>query len=206
MSPRPFVTVKWAQTLDGRAAAADGSSQWITGPEARADVHRRRAGADAILVGTGTLLADDPALTARTASGELLVPASEQPVPVVVGRREIPQSARVRQHPALGGTVVAPIQLTGTNLASDLSALYDLGLRRVFVEGGPAIASSLLRAGLVDELLVYVAPALLGGPRLAIGDIGAASMSEIHRLTFTSTEVLGPDVLFISTPAQKEAL
>src|SRR5690606_25741771 len=113
----PRVTVKWAQTLDGRAAAADGSSKWITGPEARADVHRRRAAADAILVGTGTLFADDPSLTARNADGGLLVPAEQQPIPVVLGRRPIPASARITRHPALTAHgLAAPLQFTGAHL------------------------------------------------------------------------------------------
>lgn len=202
---RPRITVKWAQTLDGRAAAADGTSQWITGPEARADVHRRRALADAILVGTGTLIADDPALTARAPSGELLVSAAEQPVPVIVGSRPIPEAARVRIHPALGADTPEPIRLAGTDLTAELAGLAARGIRSVFVEGGPAIVSSLLRAGLVDELLVYVAPALLGGPRLAVGNIGADSMVDIQRLNFASTQQLGNDILFIATPAPKEA-
>ncbi len=200
----PRITVKWAQTLDGRAAAADGSSQWITGPAARADVHRRRAAADAILVGTGTLLADDPSLTARTPAGDLLVAATEQPVPVVVGSREIPAGSRVLAHPALDDRFPEPIRLSGSDLAADLASLSERGIGSVFVEGGPHIVSSLLRAGLVDELLVYIAPALLGGPRLAVGDLGIDSMAGIHRLTFTHTELLGPDLLIIATPAQKE--
>lgn len=204
MAELPRLTVKWAQTLDGRAAAADGSSQWITGPAARADVHRRRAAADAILVGTGTLLADDPSLTARTPEGELLVPAAEQPVPIVVGAREAPAGARVLGHPALGGRFPAPLRLAGRDLAAELATLPALGIQSVFVEGGPAIVSSLLRAGLVDELLVYIAPALLGGPRLAVGELGIASMAGIHRLEFTRTEHLGPDLLIIASPAKKE--
>ncbi len=93
---RPFVTVKWAQSLDGRAAANDGTSKWITGPDARADVHRRRAEADAIVVGTGTVLADDPALTARLPDGEL---AASQPLPVVIGTRPVAPEAALRRHP-----------------------------------------------------------------------------------------------------------
>ena len=195
-APRPRVTVKWAQTLDGRAAAADGSSQWITGAEARADVHRRRAEADAILVGTGTLLADDPALTARTESGALLVPAPEQPVPVVLGRRDIPASARARRHPALAPQGLdAPLQYPGDDLAAALADLHARGYRRLFVEGGPAIASALLAADMVDEVLVYVAPSLLGGPRTALGDIGVASMPEIRHLRRVRTTQLGADLL-----------
>ncbi|GAB2563601.1 bifunctional diaminohydroxyphosphoribosylaminopyrimidine deaminase/5-amino-6-(5-phosphoribosylamino)uracil reductase RibD [Leucobacter ruminantium] len=193
---RPHVTVKWAQTLDGRAAAADGSSRWITGPEARADVHRRRAEADAILVGTGTLLADDPALTARDADGGLLVPAAEQPVPVVLGHRPIPRGSRVLQHPALAARGLGePVRLRGDDLAADLAGLAELGVRRLFVEGGPAVASSLIAAGLADEVLVYLAPALLGGPRLALGDIGVADMRGILRLRTAAVERLGDDLL-----------
>ncbi|WP_082309195.1 bifunctional diaminohydroxyphosphoribosylaminopyrimidine deaminase/5-amino-6-(5-phosphoribosylamino)uracil reductase RibD [Leucobacter musarum] len=193
---RPRVIVKWAQTLDGRAAATDGSSQWITGPEARADVHVRRAAADAILIGTGTLLADDPTLTARDAQGDLLVPAADQPVPVVLGHRAIPEAARLRQHPALAAHgLAAPIQLTGDDLAADLAALAARGIRSVFVEGGPAVASALLTAGLADEVLVYVAPALLGGPKLAIGDLGIPSIDAIARLSDATTTALGDDLL-----------
>lgn len=205
------ITVKWAQTIDGRAAAADGSSRWITGPEARADVHRRRAEADAILVGTGTLLADDPALTARsetpggqsasTGAAGLLVPPAEQPVPVIVGRRPIPEGASVLDHPALAARGLAgPIRLTGDDLAADLASLSELGIRSVFVEGGPAIVSSLIAAGLVDELLVYVAPALLGGPKLALGDIGVTGMAGIKRLRLAGVERLGDDLLLVASP------
>ncbi|QBE48730.1 bifunctional diaminohydroxyphosphoribosylaminopyrimidine deaminase/5-amino-6-(5-phosphoribosylamino)uracil reductase RibD [Leucobacter triazinivorans] len=193
---RPHVTVKWAQTLDGRAAAADGSSQWITGVDARADVHRRRAEADTILVGTGTLIADDPALTARAEHGGLLVPAQEQPVPVVMGHRPIPDGARVLQHPALAARGLAsPLRLTGDDLTADLAELHARGFRRLFVEGGPAIASSFIAAGLVDEILVYLAPALLGGPRLALGDLGIESMSGIARLRVSRTVQIGADLL-----------
>ncbi len=199
-SARPHVTVKWAQTLDGRAAAADGSSQWITGADARDDVHRRRAEADAILVGTGTLLADNPALTARATAGGLLVPADQQPVPVVLGRREIPAAARIREHPALAAhALAAPIQYSGDDLAGALADLHERGFRRLFVEGGPSVASALIAEDLVDEVLVYVAPSLLGGPRTALGDIGAASMSGIRHLRIVHTAQLGPDLLIKAT-------
>ena len=195
-SPRPHVTVKWAQTIDGRAAAADGSSQWITGADARGDVHRRRAEADAILVGTGTLLADDPALTARAETGGLLVPADEQPVPVVVGHRDIPDDARIRQHPALASRGLdAPLQYSGDDLVAMLADLHALGYQRLFVEGGPSVASALLAASVVDEVLIYLAPSLLGGPRTALGDIGITTMSEITHLRIVHTAQLGADLL-----------
>lgn len=205
-TPRPHVTVKWAQTLDGRAAAADGSSQWITGADARGDVHRRRAEADAILVGTGTLLADDPALTARAETGGLLVPAAEQPVPVVMGHREIPATSALMRHPALAPHGLdAPLRIPGDDLAAELTELHARGVRRLFVEGGPTVASAFLAAGLVDEVLVYVAPALLGGPRLAVGDLGIASMAGIARLRITHTAQLGADLLIKATviPAEE---
>lgn len=200
---RPHVTVKWAQTLDGRAAAADDSSQWITGVDARGDVHRRRAEADAIVVGTGTLLADDPALTARAETGGLLVPAAEQPVPVVIGHRAIPADARVREHPALAARGLdTPLQFTGDNLAHDLQSLAAHGFTRVFVEGGPALISALIAEGLVDDVLVYVAPALLGGPGLAIRHLGIRSIEQIARLRITHFAQLGADLLIKATIAR----
>lgn len=201
MVSRPRVIVKWAQTLDGRAAAADGSSQWITGPEARADVHVRRAQADAILVGTGTLLADDPSLTARAADGSLLVPPVEQPLPIVLGRREIPADAKILQHPALAGRgLTAPIHLTGEDLAADFAQLAVQGITSVFVEGGPQIASAIIAAGLADEVLVYVAPALLGGEKLAVRDLGIPTMSHIIRLQDAQISQLGDDLLVVAAP------
>lgn len=182
---RPQVQLKWAQTLDGRAAAADGTSQWITGEEARADVHRRRAAADAILAGTGTILTDDAALTAR--DGDVLL--ENQPVPVVMGRREIPASAKVRSHPH------ELIQIASHDPRDVLADLFDRGVHTVLIEGGPTIATAFLRAGLVDELLVYVAPALLGGPRLAMDDLGISTMSEIMRFHRDEVISLGEDVL-----------
>jgi len=188
---RPFVTLKWASSLDGRAAAADGSSQWITGPDARADVHRRRAASDAILVGTGTVLADDPALTARAADGSLL---PSQPVPVVIGTRAVPADAAVRQHPH------PPLFYPGPDLNAILQSLHTRGIRRAFVEGGPGLASAFVAAGLVDEYLVYLAPTLLGGDRLALGDIGVTGIDEQRRLTIEGIERLGDDLLVIARP------
>ena len=190
---RPHVTLKWAQSLDGRAAASDGTSQWITGPEARADVHRRRSSADAIVVGTGTVLADDPALTARREDGGLY---ADQPRPVVVGVRAVPQEARVRKHPR------PFMQDEGEDLRDLLDRLRELGAQRVFVEGGPTLAASFLRQGLVDELLVYIAPTLIGGDRLAVGDIGVATISQQRRLDITGVDRLGDDILVTLTPQE----
>ncbi|MFE5672381.1 bifunctional diaminohydroxyphosphoribosylaminopyrimidine deaminase/5-amino-6-(5-phosphoribosylamino)uracil reductase RibD [Agromyces sp. NPDC056523] len=188
---RPRVTVKWASSLDGRAAAADGTSQWITGPEARADVHLRRAASDAIAVGTGTLLTDDPALTARDADGELF---ENQPVPVVFGRREVPPGAALGRHPH------EAIRMAGMDLAADLAELQRRGIRSLFIEGGPRLASSFLAAGLADEVLVYLAPALIGGPRTAIDDLGVATIADTLRYDFTDLVRLGDDLLVVARP------
>ncbi|MET0480549.1 MAG: bifunctional diaminohydroxyphosphoribosylaminopyrimidine deaminase/5-amino-6-(5-phosphoribosylamino)uracil reductase RibD [Mycetocola sp.] len=188
---RPFVIAKWAQSLDGRAAANDGSSQWVTGPEARADVHSRRAAADAIGVGTGTVLADDPSLTARTSSGTLY---PSQPTPVVFGRRALPESAAVHAHPR------RPVRLDGHDLAADLAALHAQGIRSLFLEGGPTLISAFIAAGLVDEYLIYLAPALLGGSRTAVTDIGVGSISDARRLAVDSVHTLGDDLLIVARP------
>lgn len=187
---RPLITVKWASTLDGRVAAADGSSRWITGATARSDVHRRRASVDAIGVGTGTVLADDPALTARVGDGI----ADRQPIPVVFGRTEIPADARVRSHPR--GVLTSP----GNALVGEFAALHARGIRSLLVEGGPRFASAVIATGLVDEFHVYLAPLLLGGPRTAITDIGAASLPDGLRLDVRETVPLGPDLLLIAVP------
>ncbi|GAB3616187.1 bifunctional diaminohydroxyphosphoribosylaminopyrimidine deaminase/5-amino-6-(5-phosphoribosylamino)uracil reductase RibD [Okibacterium endophyticum] len=189
---RPLVTVKWAQSLDGRAAAADGTSRWITGPAARADVHARRAAADGIGVGTGTLIADDPALTARTANGGLL-PA--QPTPIVFGHTEVPTDAALRRHPR------PYLTLDGDDLAADLCALRQRGIRTLFIEGGPTLASAFIAAGLVDEYLIYLAPALIGGPITALGDLGVSTIDETKRLVVSDLQNLGDDILIRATPA-----
>jgi len=182
---RAWATVKWASTLDGRAAAADGTSQWITSPEARADAHRLRETHDAILTGTGTVLADDPSMTARDGDGALL---RHQPTPIVAGAREIPQDARIRRHPA--GLVTAGAQ----SLTSILEEAYRRGETRVLVEAGPTLTSAVLREGLADELRVYLAPALLGGPATAIGSLGIDGIGDAMRLDLIELRRLGPDL------------
>jgi diaminohydroxyphosphoribosylaminopyrimidine deaminase/5-amino-6-(5-phosphoribosylamino)uracil reductase len=203
---RPHVTVKWAQSLDGRAAAADGSSQWITGPAARADVHARRSTADVIVAGIGTVLADDPALTARHPDGTL---AEQQPLPLVLGERAIPEGAAVTRHPR------GYLHRSGANLfgehgddrdASVLAELRGLGVHRVFVEGGPTVAGAFIRAGLADEVLVYLAPTLIGsgpdgGDHPALRMLGVTTISEQHRLAILDLQRLGDDLLIVARPA-----
>lgn len=192
---RPHVTLKWASSLDGRAAASDGSSQWITGTAARAHVHEQRAAAGAIIVGTGTVLADNPSLTARDETGALL---EHQPLPVVIGEREVPDDARIRNHP------VPPIETRTRDVESVLADLFERGIRRVFVEGGPTLASAFVAAGLVDEYVVYLAPRLLGGDNLALGNLGIETLADAKRLTITQVARLGEDILVRARPAERD--
>ena len=194
---RPWVTVKWASTLDGRAAAADGTSRWITGTAARQRVHEQRAANDAILTGTGTVLADDPSLTARGDAGELL---SHQPLPVVVGERPIPAGAALHQHPR------GVLETRTRDLDAALAGLDARGIRRVYVEAGPGLVTALVAGGYADEYAVYIAPVLLGGDRLAIGDLGIPTLAGARRLRLTSIEQLGEDVVLtaVSTGSSSE--
>src|SRR6478672_7774136 len=132
---RPLVTWKLATTLDGRSAAADGSSQWITGEAARADVHLLRATRDAVLVGTGTLLADDPRLTVRMPGGGL---APQQPLRVVMGERRPPAGARLHEAP---GEV---LHLATRDPREALDRLWHDGIRDVWLEGGPTLAAAFI--------------------------------------------------------------
>ncbi len=173
---RPFVVLKLAATLDGRIAATDGSSGWITGLDARTDVHRLRAESDAVVVGAGTVRADDPALTVRHVPGR-------DPLRVVLG--SISPTARV--HPCR--------EHTG-KLDELLDDLGRDGVVQVLVEGGASVAASFHRAGLVDRYVLYLAPALMGGEDgipLLRGP-GSRSMSSIWTGTFRSVTRIGPDL------------
>ena len=187
---RPHVTLKWASSLDGRVAASDGTSRWITGSAARQHVHEQRAASEAIIVGTGTVFADDPSLTARGDAGELM---QHQPVPVVLGDRVVPDDAAVRRHPN------PPVFLSGHDLAGALVELRERGVRSAYVEAGPVLAGAFVREGLVDEFHVYLAPTLLGGPRTALDDIGVHSIAAQRNLCLQRVERLGNDLLVVAT-------
>lgn len=186
---KPHVTWKFATSVDGRSAAADGSSQWITSEAARTDVHRRRAVADAIVVGTGTVLVDDPVLTARLPDGSL---AERQPLRVVVGKREIASDSRVLNDDSR--TMV----IRTRDPQEVLRALSDR--TDVILEGGPTLAGAFLRAGAIDRIVAYVAPILLGGPVTAVDDVGVLSIAHAQRWRFDGITPIGPDVLLSLVP------
>lgn len=211
---RPYVIAKFAATLDGRIATASGDSKWITGEAARNRGHEQRAWVDAILVGSGTVLADDPSLTARPGS----TLAVRQPVRVVLDARgRIPATAAVFQQPGItivattrdappawrssivsaGGTIVdcEPVE-TGVNLAQLLRVLGARGILSIWAEGGAGVLGSLFDDGLVNETWAFIAPKILGGDaRTAIGGLGVPFVSDAHRLREVEVERLGDDIL-----------
>jgi len=186
---RSRFTCKLAASLDGRAAAADGTSQWITGAQARAHAHTERANVDAIVVGTGTVLADDPWLTARRPDGSL---ADHQPMRVVMGTRAIPSTAKVLDDAAR--TLVLPTR----DLGELVDALADYP--DVLIEGGPTLAGAVAAAGLIDRIVAYVAPVLLGAGRAALGAAGVGTIAEALRFEVETVQRIGTDVLIVAGP------
>ncbi|MCW2525156.1 MAG: ribD [Pseudonocardiales bacterium] len=189
---RPFVVWKFAASMDGRAAAADGTSRWISSAESRADAHRLRAQIDAIMVGSSTVLADDSALTVRAADG---TPADRQPLRVVLDRRHrVPATAKV-----LDGSAESLV-LDEPGPAAVLGALWTRGIRSVLLEGGPTVAGAFLADRCVDEVVTYLAPALLGAGPAVVAEAGVTTISDAIRLEFRTVERLGPDVKFTAVP------
>ena len=202
VSGRPYVTWKYAATLDGRSAAADGSSRWITGEAARADVHRLRAQSDAIVVGVGTVLVDDPSLTARPDPGH-------QPLRVVLDSSgRTPATAKV-----LDDAAPTLVVTTGPSYGDDrtlvlgehdldglMKALDERGIVSILLEGGPTLAGAFLRAGLVDRVIGFVAPALLGAGLTALGDAGVGTIDQAIRLRLVDVTRLGDDLRLTMEP------
>jgi diaminohydroxyphosphoribosylaminopyrimidine deaminase / 5-amino-6-(5-phosphoribosylamino)uracil reductase len=182
---RPYVILKWASSLDGRTAAQDGTSQWISGPESRADSHLKRSEVEAILVGTGTVIADDPELTARKPDGSYY---EHQPLRVVMGKRELPDRLKVFNDKA------KTILIERHNPHKALAELWSIGVKSVWVEGGPKVASEFVKAGLVDEIIVYLAPMLIGGNNVSLQDIGVSTMQEAIGLEIVENKMLGRDI------------
>lgn len=211
---RPYVIAKFAATLDGRIAAAGGDSQWITGEAARERAHEQRAWVDAILVGSGTALADDPSLTARP-GGE---PAERQPLRVVLdGRGRLSPEAKLFSEPgrtlvatsheasgewkaAIAGAGAQMVECerdgAGLNLDQLLAALAERGVLSIWAEGGGAVLGSLFAGGYVDEVWAFLAPSIIGGDGVAaVGGAGVARAADAFRLRERSVEVLGEDIL-----------
>ncbi|MEU5719554.1 bifunctional diaminohydroxyphosphoribosylaminopyrimidine deaminase/5-amino-6-(5-phosphoribosylamino)uracil reductase RibD [Streptomyces sp. NPDC020403] len=211
---RPYVLWKYAATLDGRTAAADATSRWITSPESRADVHRLRAEADAVVVGSGTARADDPQLGVRGIEGAV------QPLRVVVDTAATAVRPGARVLDGTAPTLIAvgedadtahlpedavlrlPRAATGPGLdiAALLAALHARGIRSVLLEGGPVLAGSFVAAGVVDTVVGYLAPVLLGAGPAALADAGISTLSQALRLDVTETARFGPDLRITAVP------
>jgi diaminohydroxyphosphoribosylaminopyrimidine deaminase / 5-amino-6-(5-phosphoribosylamino)uracil reductase len=211
---RPYVTWKYAATLDGRSAAADGTSQWITGPEAREDVHRLRARADAIIAGSGTVLADDPRLTVRGFPPHDHLRTHRRPLRVVAdGRARTPLASRVLDGDAptlvavaedapgnaaaleaITSVVRLPRARTGLDLHALLAELREREIVSVLLEGGPTLAGAFLAEGLVDRVVAYLAPTLFGAGAAALGDAGVTTLAEAHHLDIEDVTTMGPDL------------
>ncbi|MCY7394913.1 MAG: bifunctional diaminohydroxyphosphoribosylaminopyrimidine deaminase/5-amino-6-(5-phosphoribosylamino)uracil reductase RibD, partial [Nocardioides sp.] len=198
---RPFVTWKLATTLDGRSAAADGTSRWISSRAARLDTHRLRALCDVVLVGSGTVAVDDPALTVRDGHD---VPLAVQPLRAVMGERDLDPARRVFSDES------ESLHLRTRDPHRALGDLHALAKRHVFLEGGPRLAAAFLSAGLVDEVVAYVAPVLLGAGRPAVADLGITTIAAAFRPHVVSVTVLDgtdaeqPNVRFVLTPGKDQ--
>ena len=199
---RPYLIWKYAATLDGRSAAADGTSKWITSEAARADAHALRGTVDAIIAGIGTVLADDPALTVR-------VPGLDRrPLRVIVDSAGgTPAGAGVNDGAA--PTWIATAAELGAdpdgrvNLDKLLAELYRRGVRAALIEGGPTLAGAFLAAGLIDEVVGYVAPKLLGAGPAALGAAGVPSITSAIELDLIDVARVGPDLRITATTRRR---
>ena len=196
---RPLVTLKWAMTVDGQVAAADGTSQWITSEDAREDAHSLRAESDAVLVGIGTVLADDPRLTVRVDGF-----TGTQPTPVVIGgKRDLPSTASIAARDPLvysptnavgPGEVVALPGDAGVDLAAVIEDLGKRGFVAVLVEGGPTISGAMLASGLVDRVVIYVGALVAGGLGMAPASGVFATIAEATTVEITGVRPVGRDL------------
>jgi diaminohydroxyphosphoribosylaminopyrimidine deaminase / 5-amino-6-(5-phosphoribosylamino)uracil reductase len=189
---RPYVTLKVAASLDGRVAAQDGSSHWITGDTARADVHSVRSQVDAIVIGSGTVAIDNPSLTARNVDGTLMV---HQPLRVIVGMSDLPVGATLSTvHP--GESEI--LHLRTHDVRNVLATLGERSVRHVLVEGGPTLAAAFVRAQVVDRIEWYTAPVLFGSGIHAMGDLSITNIAQVQRWRMVSVEAMGEDAKIIA--------
>ncbi|MET0952857.1 MAG: bifunctional diaminohydroxyphosphoribosylaminopyrimidine deaminase/5-amino-6-(5-phosphoribosylamino)uracil reductase RibD [Aeromicrobium sp.] len=193
---RPFVTWKYAATLDGLSAAPDGTSKWITSDEARRDVQTFRAGADAIVAGTGAVLADDPRLTVRD-DKDMPLPFDQQPLRVVVGETKIPNYYRVFDR-------VAPtLMIQSRDPATVLQKLVENDIRHIWLEGGPRLAGAFWNAGVIDRIIGYMAPAMLGSGRAAL-EGEATTLADLRPIDIQDLRMIGPDIRIVGTPGRMQ--
>lgn len=178
---RPFVTWKFATTLDGRSAAADGSSRWVSSRAARIDTHRLRAQCDVMLVGANTVAVDNPELTVRDENDQ---PIDVQPLRAVMGVRDLDADRRIFNDRA------ETVHLRTHDPHRALAELFGRDRQHVFLEGGPTLAAAFVTAGLIDEIVTYVAPLLLGAGTSAVADLGITTISDALRPTVTDVTVL----------------
>jgi diaminohydroxyphosphoribosylaminopyrimidine deaminase/5-amino-6-(5-phosphoribosylamino)uracil reductase len=186
----PYVTLKLASTLDGRIAEASGKSKWITGPQARAKVQELRRSADAVMVGAGTVRSDDPSLLPRPAKGRM-------PWRVIVGST-LPADAKVLTDEAAEQTLV----MSGS-LKKILRDLGKRGVMHVLCEGGGELAGSLVRAGLVDEFALFIAPSMLGGDGIPMFGKKGWPLTKIPLLSFQTLEKCGKDAFIRALPLRR---
>ncbi|HEY3737488.1 MAG TPA: bifunctional diaminohydroxyphosphoribosylaminopyrimidine deaminase/5-amino-6-(5-phosphoribosylamino)uracil reductase RibD [Jatrophihabitans sp.] len=196
---RPFVTWKFAATLDGRIAAADLTSKWISSAASRADSHQLRDIVDAILVGSGTVLADDPQLTVRGPDDEL---AERQPLRVVLDRRR--RVTKFQQQYRVFDSSAETLALDTAVPRFALKALYDRGVHHILLEGGPTLAGAFVEAGVVDEFVAYLAPKLLGEGPSALGHAGIHTIADALTLEVGSVSTIGDDVKLVGYPRRTE--
>ncbi|MGB2706238.1 MAG: bifunctional diaminohydroxyphosphoribosylaminopyrimidine deaminase/5-amino-6-(5-phosphoribosylamino)uracil reductase RibD [Candidatus Omnitrophota bacterium] len=211
---KPYITVKFAQTLDGKIAAPDGSSKWISGPEARKFAHGLRARSDAVLVGIRTVLLDNPSLTTRLVKGK-------NPARVIIDRKlRVPLDARLVRETNLAKTIIittpkAPIvkmkrlKAMGVeiivlpaskggdiDLRKIIRILYKKGIKKILVEGGSRVISSFLKARLADEVITVISPKILGRGTESVGDMGIKNIKNALGLRLKSVKRLGKDIIY----------
>ena len=179
---RPFITWKVAATLDGKVAALDGTSKWITNEASRADVQKVRRSVDAIMVGTQTVIADDPHLIPRDGL------TGGNPLRIVCGTQELPKGAQVLDS-------AAPTQVIASKDLEVVAAeLLATGVNHILLESGPTLASAMLHACMLDELMIYQGPSLLGAGKNFVADLGALTLDHAMKMPRVSTETFGDDV------------
>ncbi len=213
---RPYITLKFAQTLDGRIAARDGSSKWISGPKSRKFAHKLRAENDAILIGARTVLKDDPSLTVRLVKGK-------NPARIIIdGRLRTPLTARIVRNTSVARTIIVttpsspvrkrerlkeqgvefivlPASKDGNiDLIKIIRILYKKGIKKILVEGGSQVVTSFIKAGLGDRIIMILSPRILGKGIASIGDLGIPNIRDALQLRLKDVKRIGEDIVYIA--------